>query len=170
MDVTVDNIRAFSGVLRSEFQAGFSAVEPQWGKFASLVNSTKSGESYSWLGDFPMFREWIGDRRITGLREKVYRLLNRDFECTVAIKKNRFDDDELGTYGSLTNGYGKAAAENPDVLCFDALKAGFKTECYDGQNFFDDEHPVGEGAAMTTVSNFAEAGAGGLVFWSPPRR
>jgi len=37
---------------------------------------------------------------------------------------------------------GRAAAEFPDQLVFDLLAAGFTTECYDGQNFFDTDHPV----------------------------
>lgn len=156
MDVTAEQIRAVGTGLRSEFNAGFEGVEPKWSRFATRVNSTKGSETYSWLGDFPMFREWVGDRRIKALREKVYRVVNRDYECSVGINKNRFEDDELATFGALSRGYGKAAAENPDVLCFEALKAGFTTECYDGQNFFDAEHPVGDDGALGLRSNFQD--------------
>jgi phage major head subunit gpT-like protein len=49
---------------------------------------------------------------------------------------------------------GRSAAELPDELVFGLLKAGFTTPCYDGQYFFDADHPVGVNNAVVSVSNF----------------
>jgi phage major head subunit gpT-like protein len=103
-------------------------------------------------------RRWIGERRYNRVKDKVYTLLNYDFEDTIVVGRNRFDDDELGTFGSLASSLGAAVAALPDELVFNALVKGFETECYDGQNFFDAEHPVGEGANQKLISN-VQAGA-----------
>ena len=58
---------------------------------------------------------------------------------------------------------GRASQVFPDELVFGLLKTGGSTLCYDGQFFFDTDHPVfpnvdGTGTAVL-VSNVA-AGAG----------
>jgi phage major head subunit gpT-like protein len=37
---------------------------------------------------------------------------------------------------------GRAAAALPQQMVFDQLKAGFSTNCWDGQFFFDTDHPI----------------------------
>jgi len=60
---------------------------------------------------------------------------------------------------------GRAAGEHPDQLIFALLAAGFASNCYDGQFFFDTDHPVGDGASgpVVSVSNM-QAGAGPAWF------
>ncbi|MCE5420260.1 MAG: Mu-like prophage major head subunit gpT family protein, partial [Acidithiobacillus sp.] len=72
-------------------------------------------------------------------------------------------DDNVGVYTPLFAEMGRAAAAHPDELAFGLLAAGESTLCYDGQNFFDTDHPVypnvdGTGTAAT-VSNL-QAGTG----------
>jgi phage major head subunit gpT-like protein len=43
---------------------------------------------------------------------------------------------------------GQAAAVHPDELVFALLAAGFATACFDGQYFFDSDHPVGAGTCQ----------------------
>ncbi|HGB9989831.1 TPA: Mu-like prophage major head subunit gpT family protein, partial [Escherichia coli] len=56
--------------------------------------------------------------------------------------RDDFEDDNLGIYSPLFQEMGRAAAAQPDELVFAALRDGVKVACYDGQNFFDTEHPV----------------------------
>lgn len=58
---------------------------------------------------------------------------------------------------------GKAAGEFPDTLIFSFLRAGMTTNCYDGQFFFDEDHPVVADGIETTVSNL-QTGAGDAWF------
>lgn len=53
---------------------------------------------------------------------------------------------------------GRSAKQHPDILIAALLAAGFATACYDGQYFFDDDHPVG----TSTQSN---DGAGAGTAW-----
>lgn len=140
---------------KTNFQKGLGKVEPTYERFSTKVNSTTKIETYSWLGDFPRFRKWVGAKIVKRMGEKVYQLINDAFEVTRGIKKHDIQDDNLGLWGPAIEGWGSEARKLPDRLAYDALANGHQRECYDGQNFFDDEHPVGDG----TASNISPAGA-----------
>ncbi len=139
----------------TRFRGGFAGVTPQWSQIATEVPSTGGEEEYSWLGNWPRIREWLGDRVINQLSAHGYTLKNRDFESTVEVKANDIKDDKLGIYGPMFQEYGRSVADFPDELIFALLAAGLVAKCYDGQPFFDDEHPVGDGVASNLT-----AGAG----------
>jgi phage major head subunit gpT-like protein len=55
---------------------------------------------------------------------------------------------------------GASTTGNEELLTYTALKNGFSTKCYDGQNFFDTVHPVLDvNGATTNVAN-TDGGAG----------
>ncbi len=139
---------------KTDFQRGIDKVEPTYLRFSTKVNSSTKVETYGWLGDFPRFRKWVGAKHIKRMAEKAYRLANVDYEVTRGIKKNDIEDDNLGLWGPQIEGWGEEAQALPDRLGYDALAAGHVTECYDGQNFFDTEHPMAGG----TASNVSVAG------------
>ncbi|EQB7258406.1 Mu-like prophage major head subunit gpT family protein, partial [Escherichia coli] len=45
----------------------------------------------------------------------------------------------------------RQTSEFPDKLCYPLLCAGFNTLCFDGQNFFDEDHPLGDGTYSNVV-------------------
>lgn len=113
-----------------------------WQKVATLVPSTTAGNIYPWLGQFPLLREWVGERVLKNMAAHGYSIKNRKFESTVPISRESVEDDQAGVFLTMFEEMGRAAAYHPESLVFELLKAGFTTECYDGQNFFDTEHPV----------------------------
>ena len=143
---------------RREFQQALADTPADWDKAATLVPSSAKSNTYGWLGQFPQFREWIGDRVVKDMAAQSYAITNKDYESTVGVKRTDIEDDNIGVYAPLFSEMGRAAASHPDELVFSLLAAGFTTNCYDGQFFFDTDHPVypnvdGTGTA-TTVSNF----------------
>lgn len=157
--VTPQLLTALQTGFRKEYQAAFEAAVPeaQYTKLATIVPSTTRSNTYGWLGDFPDFREWIGDRVIKDMAAHGYAIVNKDFESTVGVKRIDIEDDQVGIYAPMMAHMGRTAALFPDRLVFDLLKAGASTTCYDGQNFFDTDHPVypnvdGSGTAQL-VSN-----------------
>jgi phage major head subunit gpT-like protein len=61
---------------------------------------------------------------------------------------------------------GRAAQQFPDELIFRLLKSGASTVCYDGQFFFNTDHPVySDTDVVTSVSNINTSGAGGNPYW-----
>lgn len=147
--------RAFNAA----FQRGFTGVAPKWSKVATLVPSSTKTEDYGWIGKIARMREWIGDRVINNLKLHTYSIKNKSFETTVGVDRDDIDDDSYGVYTPIMESLGQEAVEHPDRLVFGCLSAGFTGLCYDGQPFFDADHPVlQEDGTIASVSN-VQAGA-----------
>jgi phage major head subunit gpT-like protein len=164
MIITPSLLTALFVGFRADFQNALGATPTDYAKIATEVNSTTKSNTYGWLGQFPQFREWIGDRVIKDMKAHGYAITNKKFESTVGVKRDDIEDDEIGVYRPLFQEQGRAAAVFPDELVFPLLQAGDSTLCYDGQNFFDEEHPVypnvdGTGVAVN-VANCDLSGVG----------
>lgn len=149
--------------LLARWNAGLAMTAPDWKKIAKLVQSSGRSNTYEWLSQFPAFREWIGSRLHKQFKENGYNVPNRKFETTVDVKREDWEDDALGQYGALAEGAGQSASDLMNDLVFNLVGLGFTTTCYDGQYFFDTDHPVAANedgtGAVTQVSNM-QAGAG----------
>lgn len=164
MIINRGNLAALFVGIQTAFNSAFAATTPTWNKIATLVPSKTKEEKYGWLGQFPKLREWVGDRQVKSIAAHDYAIKNKKFESTIGIPRDDIDDDSYGVYTPLFQEMGYAAATHPDELVYAMLAAGFTTTGYDGQYFFDIDHPVGdqEGAAAS-VSNM-QAGAGNPWF------
>lgn len=157
--ITPDLLEAAFKGFKTSFQKGFSGSAPLYTSLATVITSTAREETYSWLGDMPQMREWIGDRRINQLSAKGYSIRNRKFEMTVGVERDDIEDDSLGLYSTRFEMMGQSAGTHPDRILFEAINGSFSALCHDGQSFFDTDHPVGPEGASVSVSNM-QAGAG----------
>lgn len=155
-------LAAFKG-FNTLFNGAFEGAPTQFDKVAMTVPSTGAEETYAWMGTTTRFREWLGDRIIQNLKSWDYTVKNKDFENTIGVDRNAFDDDKLGVYAPLFQQLGMDAKQHPDELVFALLKAGFASTCYDGQYFFDSDHPVLQ--ADGTTANVSNTGGGGGAGW-----
>ncbi|WP_027176457.1 Mu-like prophage major head subunit gpT family protein [Desulfovibrio aminophilus] len=137
------------------FAAAFAGAKSMWPLVAMKAVSTGAVVDYKWLANFPAMREWVGERVVKDLSAFNYTITNKDFEATVEVDRDSIEDDQIGVYPPLIQGLAHSAAVHPDQLVFKLLKNGFTGVCYDGQYFFDTDHPVGD----ASVSNFG-GGAG----------
>lgn len=170
MIINRSNLDHLTRGFKASFQRGFAGVTPLWGKVATLVPSSTASEDYGWLGKIPGMREWIGDRQINNLKQHDYNIKNKSFENTVGVDRDHIDDDQFGIYAPMMETLGQTAAEHPDILVFGLLAAGFATRCYDGQYFFDADHPViGADGETASVSNL-QAGSDAPWFLLDTRR
>jgi phage major head subunit gpT-like protein len=147
------NQAALSGIYKSfstVFSEAFAGAKTLWDIVAMAAPSTGRSVDYKWLGAMPMMREWLGDRVLNDLNAFHYELVNKDYEATVSVDRNDIEDDQIGVYRPMIQGLAAAAAQHPDVLVFSLLKAGFSTTCFDGQYFFDSDHPVGSSSVSNT--------------------
>jgi len=157
--VTPALLQSLKTGFKGEFAQGLEMAAPQWNKVASLIPSSTASNTYGWLGQFPGFREWVGDRVLKDMAAQGYQISNKLFESTVSVKRTDIEDDSIGVYAPLFQEMGRAANVYPDEMIFGLLGLGHSTLCYDGQNFFDTDHPVypnvdGTGTAVT-VSNIS---------------
>lgn len=158
-------LAALNTGVKKNFQDGYAQMRADafWEQVATLVPSTTASNTYGWLGDFPTLREWVGERVVKDMKETGYSIENKLFEATLGIQRTKIEDDQYGHYATIAQSMGQEAAQHPSRLVQAVISAGATSLCYDGQNFFDTDHPTYANAdgtgAVTTVSNVT-AGAG----------
>ncbi len=160
MIINSANINALRVGFSTAYQGAFDAVPTMRDAVSETVPSSTGENIYGWLGELPSMKEWLGPRVVQNLKSHDYRIKNRDWEQTVGVDRNDIEDDTFGMYTKRFEIMGRTAARHPEQLVWDALKNGFTSECYDGQYFFDTDHPViGEDEKMTTFAN-TDGGSG----------
>lgn len=163
MILNSSNLKTLFVAMSAAFAVAFEGVKPTWSQVATEVPSNTATNEYGWLGSFPRMREWLGERVIKSLELHSYSVKNKTFEATVGIPREAIEDDQYGVYAPLMGEMGQSAAEHPDELIYQLLLNGWSTLCYDGQNFFDTDHPVlNADGVETSVSN---SGGGASAAW-----
>jgi phage major head subunit gpT-like protein len=159
MIINAANMAILNQSFNAAFKGAFDVAAPMSGRIAMTVPSTTSEEKYGWLGMSTTFREWLGERQYQALKTHSYSIKNKRFENTVEVDRDSIEDDQYGVFSPLMSQLGQDSALHPDELVFGLLQQGFNTACYDGQYFFDTDHPVGLPGKVASVSNF-QGGSG----------
>lgn len=165
MLLNTSNLTHLNRGFKTLFTGGLEGSETFYKKVATEVPSSTSVEDYPWLGAFPGMKKWVGDRVIKNLKQHGYTIANEEFEDTIAVPRPKIEDDTHGVFAPRFTAMGEAVGKFPDELVFGSVAAGFTSKCYDGQSFFDTDHPVINPAtgAEVSVSNM-QAGAGAPWF------
>lgn len=150
MIINSGNLRTLYRAFNAAFREGFGQAPADHAPLTMEVTSTTREEEYGWLGQWPDLREWVGERVLRGIAEHGYVVRNRKWESTVEVGRDDIEDDHYGVYTPMFSEMGRAAAAHPCQLVFGAMKDGFTTPCYDGQYFFDSDHPV-DGASVSNT-------------------
>lgn len=165
MIITSQTIRGIYVGFNTLFNKAFGEAKPLYTRVASVTPSSTESENYTWLGDIPGMREWIGDREIQNLTGSDYTIKNKPFELTIGVDRDKIEDDKIGLYNVNVQMMGQSAAMHPDDLVFELLKNGFVEKCYDGKPFFATDHKVGrktisnKGTKKLSADAYAEARA-----------
>lgn len=157
MIVNRHNLNSLYIAFSAAFARGLGEAPSDFAQVATVVPSTTKENEYGWLGKLPGMREWIGDRVIHGLMAHGYSIKNKPFESTVGVDRDDIEDDNIGIYSPLFQELGAASGAHPDELVFRLLGQGHNVLCYDGQPFFDTDHPVID-AEGETVSQSNDMG------------
>lgn len=133
-----------------DFQAAFAAGGNRWQEKAYRANSKAYRTVHSWLAAQPEMRKFVGARVINNLVNRAFELKNEDWEYTFSVDVNDVFYDNLGAYEDRGRIAGDVGARWYEKIVTDAMVAGNSTLCWDGQFFYDVDHPV----------NLDDAGAG----------
>lgn len=143
--------------LNAIFQASFNAVNASSLWYQSLAteqNSTDASELYYFQNVFPRLEKWVGVRTFNKIKLDDYLLTNESFQGGFEIPTEVIEDDKLGSFTGATQNLGQRAKLWPNDLIRAAVIAGGSSLCYDGQYFFDTDHPLlVPGAADATQLN-----------------
>lgn len=149
MLITAQSLAAMFIGFNANFKEGLGEAPSHWRKIALEVPSQTSEETYGWIGQFPMMREWLGSRVINNVAANGFTIKNRKFEQTIAVPRDKIADDQVGVFSAMFKHLGFNVSEHPDRLVFGLIANGFTGLCEDGQYFFDTDHPVIDANAGT---------------------
>lgn len=165
MLLSTANLAALGVGYKSLFQGGLGQASSDYQSLATVVPSSTKEQRYGWLGKIPNVREWVGPRVVQNLMAADYSIKEKALELTVSVDRDDIETDNLGIYGPLFTEMGMSTGAQWDQMVMGALKAGFGATCYDGQNFFDTDHPVldVDGTTVLSVAN-TDGGSGAPWF------
>ena len=152
------NLEAVFINLKTIFNKAFDSAPSVWQQTTMLVPSGSSQNNYNWLSRFPKMRRWIGEKFIKQFEAFKYAIVNEDWEATVAVDRNDIEDDTLGIYAPMAQEAGFSAKQLPDEIDAELKNGAFTALCYDGQYFYDVDHPVG-GSSVSNRSAVALSAA-----------
>lgn len=171
MLINAANLDTLRVGFKTTFQGALAQASSDHKRIATVVPATTKEQKYGWLGKIPNVREWIGPRQIQNLMQHDYSIKEKALELTLGVDRDDIETDNLGIYAPLFAEMGMSTGAQWDLMVFGQLLAGWTTRCYDGQNFFDTDHPViaEDGVTVNTVAN-TDGGAGPAWFLLDVRR
>ena len=124
-----------------------------------LFDSDQESETYKWLGQSPVMREWIGGRHAKGFRENGITIFNKKFEATMDMPVDWIRRDKTGQIQVRINEMAQRAVGHYGKLLSALILAGTTGICYDGAEFFAADHTEGESGVQTNLLTKADVPA-----------
>lgn len=160
MLVNQSNLDALRVGFDNRFQAGLGRADTSYAAIATVITATTKEMRYGWLGKIPNVREWIGPRELQNIMQHDYSIREKAWELTLSVDKDDIETDNLGIYAPLFEEMGQSTGSKWCQQVFSQLGLGFTTNCYDGQLFFDVDHPVIAADGSTVSVANTDGGSG----------
>ncbi|HEV8462069.1 MAG TPA: Mu-like prophage major head subunit gpT family protein [Gaiellaceae bacterium] len=156
--ITQARLDALRTSLSLIYMEAYRSATYDWSRFAKEVPSDSTSTVYGWLAQQLTLSEWKGKRTRQNLAEHVHEIVNRPFEGTVDIDRDKLEDDKLDIYRTQhIPQLGVATAKWPDILIADLMMNNAqpgpdptKGMTWDGVPLYDTAHPnfnvTGKGA------------------------
>lgn len=150
-DLSLLSSRAIRGMYfaRLEQDPGLAWMD----SVANLFGSDQASETYNFLGQSPMMREWIASRQAKGFTGNGITVVNKHYESTIEIKKKDARRDKTGQIRARVNEWTDRAQTHWASLLSTAIVNGDSSLCYDGQYFFDTDHSEGDSGTQSNKIN-----------------
>lgn len=136
---------------RALFLESFDSFTPWWTNHAMEVPSSTKTVVYQWLGRVAAVREWVDEKVVDTLRGMDFSVSAKDWESTIEVDRNDFEDDMLGLYAPRIRDLGQRARQHPDKLLSQLRVSGTTQKCYDGKFFYDTTHSEGESGTQSNI-------------------
>lgn len=106
----------------------------------------------------PQMRKWVGERKFHSAAEHSIELTNEHYELSMEVDADDVEDDEYSGYILEAGGLGDRTVEHPDVLFASLVQSAHQVIGFDGQNFFDTDHPIDIKNSLGAQSNYEASG------------
>ena len=141
---------------RTGFLVAMRSVSLPWQKVAMTHNMDGKTTDLVDLGAAPMPVKSIGGLQVQDFIEKTIEVQPEDWEIVVWISQNAIDDDRTGELERKVKGAGSNFQRHINKRVFQVLNGGDGSTygaCYDGSDFFDDDHADAGAAYSTSQDN-----------------
>lgn len=146
-DLLLPGLRAeFEIAYRSELDTGVAE------RVATIINTTLPVQKYPWLGSPPPMREFLDERRPSGLNAFGTAIEDKVFESSIAVDRRAVEDDQLDLIRLRVRDLAQRVAAHRHQIVIEQLASGFAEAAYDGVPFFSNDHPTFAGATHANVS------------------
>ncbi len=125
---------------RLEQDAGMAWIDG----VSNLFGSDQASETYKFIGQSPVMREWLGSRQAKGFLGQGITIVNKHYEATIEIGKKDARRDKTPQIRARMDEFADRAQTHWASLLSTLLLNGPSTACYDGQFFFDTDHSEGD--------------------------
>ncbi len=134
--------------LKAEFALAYqeelnnSVVE----QIATVINTTLPIQKYAWLGAVPPMREFIDERKPSGLSAYALSIEDKVFESTIAVDRKAIEDDQVDLIRLRVRDLAYRIAQHRHQMTVEALSSAFTATGYDAVSFFNTAHPLPGGS------------------------
>lgn len=154
MQITPAAIAAIQAGFNKRFQAAFGNAQAFSAELTTLVPATSKKEVFGFMDRIPKMRKSVGERQFENLVARAVEIEVEKYFGDVEVDVDDIEDDKLGVYQPRLDMLGMQSKKWPDQLFIEALQAGDAALAYDGQYFFDTDHPVNmDDAGSATQAN-----------------
>lgn len=153
MLITAPALEALRITLNRDFFTGMNARQPAGLELFKEMPSTSKLNTYAWLGAFPKWREWVGPRHFGGITERSYSIVNKTYEGSIRVSRESIEDNDIIEPRMIAQQLGERASTLKEDLLVQLLQNGHTRTGYDGQNFFDTDHPIDLDSDAGTQAN-----------------
>ncbi|MBL8086696.1 MAG: Mu-like prophage major head subunit gpT family protein [Chthonomonas sp.] len=131
--------------LRAEFESAYrSEVDESIAqRIATVIHTSTPVQKYAWLGSTPPMREFVDERRPSGLSAYAVSIEDKVFESTIAVERKAIEDDQIDLIRLRIRDLAYRVAQHRHHMVIQALVSGFDAAGYDGVSLFSGQHPVG---------------------------
>ena len=147
MDQQLLSSRAVQGMYysRLELNPGIAWVNG----VSNYFPSDQASEMYTFLGQSPMMREFLGGLQAKGLRSDYLEIINKHYEGSLQIETKDLRRDKTGQILARVNEFADKTLAHWASLLSTLILNGETGLCYDGQYFFDTDHSEGDSGTQS---------------------
>lgn len=139
---TPDDLKALEAGLRATYLSGFASTDEPAMVLASEQTTNKPEEKHMVVSSTVKMTEWKDQRKSSNFSVFEEAAVPLDYQAMVEVMRNDVEDDQIGKYADFVSDLGRAGRRLWSDLVAEALLAGESLVTYDGQFFFDTDHPV----------------------------
>lgn len=140
--------------LKTEFEAAYRSQvdESIADQIATVINTTMPTQKYAWLGATPPMREFIDERRPSGMSQYAVSIEDKTFESTIAVDRKAIEDDQLDLIRLRIRDLASRVSQHRHQIVVQSLLAGGTGIAYDGVSFFNAAHTGYGGASLSNTT------------------